>query len=93
MKKVIVELVVPAGISTAAALDSAAQQLPALVIDKTYEPVPMSAPSQSGVEIAQSQQVIIIRGEINDGAEDQLKTAPGVIGVWSDAHVEPFGMT
>ncbi|MGH9765903.1 MAG: hypothetical protein ACREAB_00595 [Blastocatellia bacterium] len=90
MKRVIVEVMVPANLSAVATLDNVAQRLHGLVIDRTYEPTPMSAPSQPGLAIAPSQQVVVIRGDIEDSLEDQLKAAPGVIGVWSDARVEPF---
>jgi hypothetical protein len=90
MKRVLVEMIVPADFSTAAVFDNAMQRLHGLVVDKTYEPVPMSVPSQPGLEIAPSQQAVVIRGEIEDSLEEQLKAAPGVIGVWGDAPVEPF---
>ena len=89
MKTVLVELVVAAGLSGGAVLDDAQQRLPGVVIDRTYNPVPMAAAPQ-GREITPMQQVVIIRAKIEESTEDQLKALPGVIGVWSDARVEPF---
>jgi hypothetical protein len=90
MKRVIVEVVVPAHLSASAALDNIAKRLPGLVVDRAYEPVPAPTPPQPGLATGPSQQAVVIRGEIEDSLEEQLKASPGVIGVWSDARVEPF---
>lgn len=87
MKRVIVELRVPAGADMSAIMEALAAQVQGFEIDRTYTPVPASAPP---VSAGPGEQVLLIRGVVEESAEPALRSAAGVVGVWSDARIEPF---
>ena len=90
-KRFIVELRAPVNISMQAALDSDVAKLPGFKIDQDYEPVPVS-PSKEMVESmeAANEKVFLIRGIVEDEKEEELKSLPDVLKVWSEARIEPF---
>lgn len=90
-KRVIVELRAPANFSMQAALDSDVAKIPGFKIDQEYEPVPISPPKEmnKGME-AENEKVFLIRGTVEDEKEEELKSFPSVLKVWSDARIEPF---
>ena len=90
-KRFIVELRAPVNISMQAALDSDVAKLPGFKIDQDYEPVPVS-PSKEMVESmeAANEKVFLIRGIVEDEKEEDLKSLPDVLKVWSEARIEPF---
>ena len=90
-KRVIVELRAPSNFSMQAALDSDLAKLPGFKIDQDYEPVPISPPKEMIKSIeAASEKVFLIRGIVEDEQEEELKSLPNVLKVWSDARIEPF---
>ena len=91
VKRFIVELRAPVNISMQAALDSDVAKLPGFKIDQDYEPVPVS-PSKEMVESmeAANEKVFLIRGIVEDEKEEELKSLPDVLKVWSEARIEPF---
>lgn len=90
-KRVIVELRAPANFSMQAALDSDVAKISGFKIDQEYEPVPISPPKEisKGME-AENEKVFLIRGTVEDEKEEELKSFPSVLKVWSDARIEPF---
>ncbi|WP_292381116.1 hypothetical protein [Methanosarcina sp. UBA289] len=90
-KRVIVELRAPANFSMQAALDSDVAKIPGFKIDPEYEPVPISPPKEmsKGME-AENEKVFLIRGTVEDEKQEELKSFPSVLKVWSDARIEPF---
>lgn len=77
-----VMLEVPArpGMSPKDALEEA-RRLPNFVVDEDFEPVPMG----EGTDHA----TYVVRGMVEGGAEPP--TSRGVVGVWRDTPVAPFG--
>lgn len=90
-KRVIVELRAPANFSMQAALDSDVAKIPGFKIDQEYDPVSISPPKEmsKGMEAA-NEKVFLIRGTVEDEKEEELKSFPSVLKVWSDARIEPF---
>lgn len=91
MKRVIVELKVPAGFTmqTVMAMDMAA--LPGFQIDSSYDPVPVSPSGEVAATLGVHEEVVLVRGEIEEGREAELRAQPNVVNVWTDARIEPFG--
>jgi hypothetical protein len=85
-KQVIVEYQVKAGLSGNEILAQAARELTgsSFRLDRGYQPVPAPADATTG------EQVVIIRGTVDEARIESLKQQPGVKGVWSDARIEPF---
>lgn len=90
MEQVLIELVVPIGLSSDAALGEAQQCLPGVRVDQTYKPISMLAPTQHR-ELGATQQIIVIRGVLENTTLDRLKAAPGVIQVVRNVRSDSFG--
>lgn len=91
--RVIVEIRVPCGLSSEGVLSLASHELkvPGFEIDKDYGPISVSLNSESNVEIIPDQEeIMLVRGTLEEGQEQTLKREPRVIAVWLDARVEPF---
>ena len=91
MKRVIVELRVSVDFSMDTIAEMGAVQLPGFTVDPDYEPVPLSAPEEIAEALAvANEKVILIRGEVDEETEEELRAQPNVIDVWTDAKVEIF---
>lgn len=92
-KRVIIELRTKMGTGPVDSLKMASElKVEGLTIDKDYEPVPIE-PAEEMVKTLESagEEIVLIRGEIDEDMEDQLRTQPKVVNVWTDARIEPFG--
>jgi subtilisin family serine protease len=92
MKRVLVELRVPADTNMQAFAGTNLVQLPGFNLDQSYQPVPSSPPTQALAAslAASNERVVLIRGEVDEAREEELRRAPNVVGVWTDARIEPF---
>ena len=91
MKKVIVELRVSVDFTMDAIAETDAAQLPGFTVDPDYEPVPLSAPEEMAAALSDAnEEVVLIRGEVDEETEEELRAQPNVIDVWTDAKVEIF---
>lgn len=91
MKRVLVELRVPANATMQALAETDLVQLPGFTLDQSYTPVPSSPPTELTASLAMAnERVVLIRGEVDETREEELKKLPNVLGVWSDARIEPF---
>ena len=91
--QVLVEMLVPRNQTTAAALETAAPlNKTGFKVDSGYEPVPSSpADAEKAIELDQkNQQLVLVRGKINEEKIDQLKAQPEVVHVWPDTNIAPF---
>ncbi|NEP85950.1 MAG: S8/S53 family peptidase [Okeania sp. SIO2C2] len=94
MKRVIVELRVSAGagmqqVMGAMGVDTA--QSVGFVLDESYEPVPSSPPEELEASLAiANEEIVLIRGEIEEDKEEELRALSNVVGVWTDAEIEHF---
>ncbi len=88
---VLVELRVPRGLSVQTILGSPALQV-GFELDTGYEPVP-TTPTQEDAESleAAGEEVVTIRGVIDEDRIPELEAQDGVIKIWRDTRVEPFG--
>ena len=89
MTKVLIEIVIAAGLSTSAIFDDVANRLPGVELDRSYEPVPMRAAGKD-VTLKEGEDLVIVRGALRGTTADQVKALPGIVGVWSDAKGAPF---
>jgi subtilisin family serine protease len=91
MKRVIVELRVPSGFAVGRSLTMTDVQLPGFTLDPSYTPVPMAPPQNLARSLeATNEEVVIVRGEVDEQQEEALRQEPNVVAVWSDARIEPF---
>ncbi|MHA1957650.1 MAG: S8 family peptidase [Candidatus Thorarchaeota archaeon] len=68
--------------------------VPSFTIDEEYQPVPTSPqPNLVASLEAAAEDVVIIRGTIDEEQEQALKDNPLVIAVWTDSRIEPFNST
>lgn len=65
--------------------------IPGFEIDKEYEPVPSSPSPAFAAELAAvNEEVVLIRGTIEEEEEQALRDNPRVVNVWTDSRIEPF---
>jgi hypothetical protein len=93
IKRVIVELRVPRGLSAEAVLSLASHEIkaPGFEVDTDYQPVSVPLGAEPMAEaVSDNEEIMLVRGTIEEGQEEALKREPCVIAVWSDARIEPF---
>ena len=91
MKRVIVELKKPIRLSMEEVIERKAAKLPGFTIDEDYECVPVSPTEDLAASLAKAkEEVVLIRGEVEEDKEEELKKMPNVINVWTDARIEAF---
>lgn len=91
VERVIVEMVVAMHLSGAALTSQIVDRLPSFRLDETFAPVEMTPREQDLPQIPEGHKVVVIRGVVDPQQIDDLEAAPGVLKVWSDGRVEPFG--
>lgn len=91
--RVLVELRVPRG-ETDAGLGMAQDiDVAGFEADEEYEPVPMETPSDAGAEFdADAEEVVVVRGTVTSDGREALEAQENVVGVYSDARIEPFAV-
>lgn len=90
-KRVIVELKVPVGFTMRAAMEMDVAKLPGFEMDPEYEPVPVSSTEKIAANLmAANEEVVLIRGEVEEEKEEELGKMGNVIKVWTDARIELF---
>ena len=90
-KRVIVEVRGSAGLTARAAMETDAGKLPGFKIDPDYDPVPISPPEEMVASLeAANEEIVLIRGEVEEEKEEELNALPNVIKVWTDGRIEPF---
>jgi subtilisin family serine protease len=93
-KGVIIELRAPLGFSTESivsmvAMDAA--RIPGFEIDPEYKPVPVKPTEETARALAAvNEEIILMRGELDEAREAELKALPNVVNIWTDAPIEPF---
>ena len=90
MERVLVEVMVPAGLSEAALMDEIGGKLPGLRLDPGFPPIEVTPADPSALAAAPDARVVVLRGRIASADKAALAAAPGVLGVWSDGPVAPF---
>lgn len=93
VKRVIVEIRVPKTLALDVALSTVSKEIdvPGFTIDEEYQPIPSSPKPSLAAEIADAnEQILLIRGTIEEDQEQALRDNPRVVNVWSDARIEPF---
>lgn len=90
MERVIVEVMVPAGLSDAALMDEIEGKLPGLRLDPGFPPVEVTPADPSALAATPDAKVVVLRGRIASGDKPALEASRGVLGVWSDGPIAPF---
>lgn len=89
LKRVLVEMRIPQNQNTMSALNLATElNINSFQLDREYTPVPMS-PSPNFSANAEDE-VVIVRGEIEENKIQELKDHPQVVDVWDDSVIEHF---
>ncbi|TFH46384.1 MAG: hypothetical protein E4G94_02515, partial [ANME-2 cluster archaeon] len=89
-KRVVIELMVPVDITMTVSEIGKIIKLPGFKIDPKYKPVQVSPPENLAAElIAKKQKILLVRGEIDEDKENDIKLLRNVINVWTDAKIEP----
>src|SRR5262245_44854531 len=90
---VLVELRVPTG-QRMMAHRLAQDAVPILKLEAGYEPVPVApSPEQAARMDASVEEVVVVRGTVDEDKIDELKARPEVVGVWRDTQVQGFSTT
>jgi subtilisin family serine protease len=90
-KRVIVELRAPFGFSMESIQTMDVATVTGFNIDYEYEPVPVNPPEEIARALAAAnEETILVRGELDEERESELKALPNVVNVWTDAPIEPF---
>ena len=90
-KRVILELKVPIGFTMRTAMEMYMSKLPGFEMDPEYEPVPVSPTEKMAANLmAANEEVVLIRGEVEEEKEEELGKVEYVIKVWTDARIELF---
>jgi subtilisin family serine protease len=89
---VLVEMRVQTGTPGAFALEMAASMdVPAFQLDPDFEAVPMSpSPDQVASLAAAGEEVVIVRGMVEEDKIQELEEQPNVLKVWRDTPIAPF---
>jgi subtilisin family serine protease len=91
MKKIIVEMKAPMGLSVDAAMETPAAKMPGFTMDRTYDPIPVEVSKEAATTLdATKEEIVLIRGVVDEKEETNLKKQANVIEVWTDARIEPF---
>lgn len=92
-KRVIVELRMPFRFSMESIQEMDVATMPGFEIDLEYKPVPVSPPAEIARALAAANEVtVLVRGELDEVKEEELKALPNVVNIWTDARIEPFGI-
>lgn len=92
-RKVIVELRAPFGFSMKSIQAMDVAKVSGFEMDLEYKPVPVSPPAEIVKSLAAAnEETIIVRGELDEAKEAELKALPNVVNIWTDAHIEHFGI-
>ena len=92
-KRVIVEIRMPRLLTAEARLSMVDKDIvvPGFEVDREYKPVLTSPRPELAAELtAANEEVVLIRGTIEEGKEQALRDNPRVINVWTDSRIEPF---
>ena len=92
-KRVIVELRAPFGFSMESVRAMDVATISGFEMDFEYKPVPVSPPAEI-VKIleAANEETILVRGELDEEKEAEIKALPNVVNIWTDARIESFGI-
>ena len=95
-KRVILEIRVPRALTADAALSmvSTDVDVPGFEIDGDFQPVRVSPRAELATELTVSnEEIMLVRGTIEEEQEQALKDNPRVVAVWSDSRIEPVSDT
>ncbi|MCK4660003.1 MAG: S8 family serine peptidase [Phycisphaerae bacterium] len=89
---VLVEIRVKMGSDAGFALDTAGKLgVDSFQLDSTFEPMPIKPTAeQLGNLAAAGEEVVIVRGVVEEDDMEELKAQPDVVDVWLDAPIAPF---
>ncbi|MDJ0782101.1 MAG: S8 family serine peptidase [Desulfosarcinaceae bacterium] len=91
MRNVIVEMKAPMGLTMDAAMAMPAAKMAGFTMDADFEPIPVEATKSVAAAMdATSEEVVLVRGVVDEKEEKKLKKQDNVVNVWSDARIEPF---
>ena len=93
---VLVEIQVPKGQGFAENLQMAsAIELPGFEVDSSFEPVPVSAPTEEAAANLSvgNQEIVVVRALIDDESlMSEIRQQPNVLEVWLDTPIAPFAV-
>lgn len=91
MKKVIVEMKAPMGLTMDTAMGMPAAKMAGFTIDADFEPIPVEATKSVAAALdATSEEVVLVRGVVDKNEEKNLEKQDNVIKVWTDARIMAF---
>jgi subtilisin family serine protease len=90
MKKVILEIKITRGFTMSTVMDMDIAKIPGFKIDESYEPEPLTPTEEVAADMSTDEEIVLIRGEVEEDKEEELKKHPNVVNVWTDAEIQPF---
>lgn len=92
MKKVIVEMKASVGLAMKGIMGMDLGKMAGFTMDQDYGSVPMSPPEDMVASLESAkEEIVLVRGEVDEEKEEELKALPNVIDVWTDSQIEAFG--
>ncbi|MGB9132931.1 MAG: S8 family serine peptidase [Methanosarcina sp.] len=92
-KKVIVELRAPLGFSMRSIQAMELATVSGFEIDLEYKPVSVSPPAKIVRSLAAAnEETILVRGELEEVKENEIKALSNVVNIWTDSRIEHFGI-
>ena len=90
--EVLVEMRIPGALSAAAALQMVSEiEVHTFQLDTNYTPVSVSSKPEDKEQLeAANEEVVIVRGTIEESKIPELESQPNVIKVWKDTRIAPF---
>jgi len=91
--RVIVEVRVPEGDMSAGFDLARGFGVESFDLDSEYDPVPMDSPSGVAADVERAgQEVVAVRGIVDEGDVERLEAEQDVVAVWTDAEIRPFAV-
>ncbi len=91
MKKVIVEMKASMGMTMDMAMATPAAKVSGFTMDMRYDPIPVEATKEVTTTLdATKDEIVLVRGLLDEKEEKNLKLQDNVVDVWTDARIELF---
>jgi subtilisin family serine protease len=90
LQSVLVEIKVPKSQGMAAMQLVQNSTTASFQMDTSYEPIPMNPSPEMAIQFAENEEIVVVRGQIEESQISELEAQPNVIKVYRDTLIAPF---
>jgi subtilisin family serine protease len=90
LQSILVEMKVPKSQGMAAMQLAQDRTIASFQVDTNYEPIPMSPSPEMATQFAEDEEIMVVRGQIEESQIPELEAQPNVIKVYRDTPIAPF---